>query len=179
MAIPYLDPNPSRRAKDRTVAIISGIVAGVVMIILSWMGTPQYAVQGAPAVEVVQELMPEEGAGHVREMGYENLIIGNYDTRGELHTGNEAMDELLHEYQHSIFTFDEADEDFNQAYGILDISENQQGLKKIAWEIYWLNASGGEESFSRNFYLHEDSMYWEQYGLKDFSYFSLAEDGQE
>jgi ubiquinol-cytochrome c reductase cytochrome b subunit len=179
IAIPYLDPNPSRRAKDRSVAIISGIVAGIVMIILSWMGTPQYAVQGAPAVEVVQELMPEEGAGHVREMGYEHLLIGTYDTREELHTGDEHMDELLHEFEHSIFTFDETDADFNQAYGILDISENQTGLKKIAWEIHWLNAEGGEESFARNFYLHEDSMYWEQYGLRDFSYFSLAEDGQE
>ncbi|MEZ4673232.1 MAG: cytochrome b N-terminal domain-containing protein [Caldilineaceae bacterium] len=67
MLIPYLDPNPSRRVRDRKIAIISGIVAGVVMLIWSWMGTPQYAVRGAPAVEVVQELMPEEGAGHVRD----------------------------------------------------------------------------------------------------------------
>ncbi len=81
LAIPYLDRNPSRRAKDRRVAIISGIVAGVVMIILSWMGTPQYAVQGAPAVEIVQELMPEEGAGLVREIGYKHLPVGVYDTR--------------------------------------------------------------------------------------------------
>jgi ubiquinol-cytochrome c reductase cytochrome b subunit len=61
---------PSRRGRDRRVAIISGVVAGIVMIILSWMGTPYYAVQGAPAVEVVQELMPEEGMGPVREIGY-------------------------------------------------------------------------------------------------------------
>ena len=63
MGIPYLDRNPSRRGRDRRVAIISGVVAGIVMIILSWMGTPYYAVQGAPAVEIVQELMPEEGYG--------------------------------------------------------------------------------------------------------------------
>ena len=37
--------NPSRRGKDRRVAIISGVVAGIVMIILSWMGTPYYAVR--------------------------------------------------------------------------------------------------------------------------------------
>ena len=41
MAIPYLDYNPSRRGKDRKVAIVAGIVAGAVMIILSWMGTPR------------------------------------------------------------------------------------------------------------------------------------------
>jgi ubiquinol-cytochrome c reductase cytochrome b subunit len=179
MAIPYLDPNPSRRAKDRRVAIISGVVAGIVMIIWSWMGTPQYAVQGAPSIEVVQELMPEEGAGHVREMGYEHLLIGTYDTREEHHTGDEEMDHLLHEFTTSIVNFDETDADFNEAYGVLTITENQNGLKKIGWEIFWLSAEGAEESFDRNFYLHEDSMYWEQYGLRDFSYFSLNEDGQE
>lgn len=175
IAIPYLDPNPSRRAKDRRVAIISGVVAGIVMIILSWMGTPLYAVRGAPAVEVVQELMPEEGAGHVREMGYDHLLIGAFNTREELHTEDETMNELLHEFAHSIAAFDETDEDFNQAYGILDVSENQTGLKKIAWEIHWLNAEGTEEKFSRNFYLHHDSMYWEQYGLRDFSYFDFSQ----
>jgi hypothetical protein len=136
-------------------------------------------VQGAPAIEVVQELMPEEGAGHVREMGYEHLLIGTYDTREEHHTGDEEMDHLLHEFTTSIVNFDETDADFNEAYGVLTITENQNGLKKIGWEIFWLSAEGAEESFDRNFYLHEDSMYWEQYGLRDFSYFSLNEDGQE
>ena len=34
IAIPYLDRNPSRRGSDRRIAIISGIVAGAVMIVL-------------------------------------------------------------------------------------------------------------------------------------------------
>jgi hypothetical protein len=85
------------------------------------------------------------------------------------------MNELLHEFAHSIAAFDETDADFNQAYGILDISENQTGLKKIAWEIHWLNAEGSVEGFSRDFYLHHDSMYWEQYGLRDFSYFDFSQ----
>jgi ubiquinol-cytochrome c reductase cytochrome b subunit len=179
MAIPYLDMNPSRRAKDRRIAIISGVVAGIVMIIWSWMGTPQYAVQGAPAIEVVQELMPEEGAGHVREMGYQHLLVGTFDTREEIHTGDEEMDHLLHEFATSIANFDETDEDFNQAYGVLTITENQPKLKKIRWEIFWLSATGSEEYFTRDFYLHEDSMYWEQYGLRDFSYFTLNQEEQE
>ena len=98
LAIPYLDRNPSRRAKDRRVAIISGIVAGVVMIILSWMGTPQYAVQGAPAVEIVQELMPEEGAGLVREIGYKHLPVGVYDTREQLEFEDAEFAELMEEF---------------------------------------------------------------------------------
>ena len=170
MAIPYLDPNPSRRVKDRRVAIVSGIVAGIIMIILSWMGTPQYAVQAAPAVEVVQMLMPEEGAGEVREMGYENLLLGTYDTREEVTTDNEAMNMLLHEFAQSIAEFDEEEEDFNEAYGILDISLNQTGLKEINWQINWLSEQGVPEVYNRLFFLHEGSMYWEQYGLREFDY---------
>ena len=176
IGIPYLDPNPSRRGKDRRVAIISGIVAGTVMIILSWMGTPQYAVQGAPAVEIVQELTPEEGAGLVREITYDNLPLGVFDTRlpVEEQTDNEHFAEVLTEFAHSTAAFDETDPDFNNAYGLLTITQEQAQLKRLTWEIFWLNAEGVEEDFSRVFFLHQDSMYWEQYGRRDFSWFSLG-----
>ncbi len=196
MAIPYLDPNPSRRAKDRRVAIISGIVAGVVMIILSWMGTPQYAAQAAPAVEVVQELMPEEGAGLVREVGYSEVPLGIYDSR--LHPSElfepvpcaipvqiwsripiisvmlprcgENMHDILHEFEESLHTWQMADPDFNEAYGILTVSQEQPQLKRLNWEIFWQDAAGVDNTFERHFFLHEDSLYWEEYGFKDFRF---------
>jgi ubiquinol-cytochrome c reductase cytochrome b subunit len=202
MLIPYLDPNPSRRVRDRKVAIISGIVAGVVMIIWSWMGTPQYAVAGAPAVEVVQELMPEEGAGHVREMGYHHLLLGTHitltteemvkqfgqeETQRLLDSGVIPYDvveigedaefaELIHEYRVSIIHYDESDADFNNAYGYLTITIDQPQLKRINWEINYLSAEGADDQFVRNFWLHENSMYWEQYGLRDMSYLSNGEE---
>ncbi len=166
MGIPYLDRNPSRRGSDRRVAIISGIVAGVVMIILSWMGTPYYAVAGAPAVEVVQELMPEEGSGLVREIGYAHLPVGVYDTREEPAEMDAEFAHLYHEYVHSVAAFDEADREFNQAYGILRITQDQPSLKRIDWEIHWLNSQGDTENFDKHFFVHEDAYYWEQYGLK-------------
>lgn len=166
MGIPYLDRNPSRRGSDRRVAIISGIVAGVVMIILSWMGTPQYAVSAAPAVEVVQELMPEEGAGLVREIGYAHLPVGVYDTREAPTEMDPEFSELYHEYAHGIASFDENDREFNQAYGILRITQDQPSLKRIDWEIHWLSSQGDTENFSKHFFVHENSYYWEQYGLK-------------
>jgi len=166
MGIPYLDRNPSRRGSDRRVAIISGIVAGVVMIILSWMGTPQYAVSAAPAVEIVQELIPEEGAGLVREIGYAHLPVGVYDTRQEPAEMDVEFAELYHEYVHSMAAFDEADREFNQAYGILRITQDQPSLKRIDWEIHWLSSQGEVENFAKHFFVHEDAYYWEQYGLK-------------
>jgi quinol-cytochrome oxidoreductase complex cytochrome b subunit len=168
MAIPYLDRNPSRRGRDRRVAIVSGVVAGIVMIILSWMGTPYYAVQGSPAVEVVQELMPEETMGPLREIGYDGLPLGVYDTRAlPESTGSEHFDHVLHEFEASIKHFEEIDPSFNEAYGILTISQEQPQLKRFTWDIYWLSPDGKEESFNRIFFLHQNSFYWEQYGWKN------------
>jgi quinol-cytochrome oxidoreductase complex cytochrome b subunit len=176
MAIPYLDRNPSRRARDRRVAIISGLVAGIVMVIWSWMGTPYYAVQGAPAVEVVQKLMPEEGAGHVRELGYANLPLGVYDTREHPVTENEEFNHILHQFEGHIVHFEEEDPSFNSPYGVLTVSQEQPSLKRLTWEIHWLSPEGVEDTFKRTFFLHENSLYWEQYGLRDFSFVRAAEE---
>lgn len=166
MLIPYLDFNPSRRGKDRKVAIVSGIVAGIVMIIWSWMGTPQYAAQAAPNVEVIQELMPEEGAGLVREIGYDHMPAGTYDTREELHSDDEHFAEFLHELETLVAHWDEQSSDFNNAYVILEITDVQSNLRKLNWNVIWVSAQGTEEKYTRAFWLHQDSLYWEQYGWK-------------
>jgi quinol-cytochrome oxidoreductase complex cytochrome b subunit len=173
-AIPYLDPNPSRRGKDRRIAIISGVVAGIVMIILSWMGTPQYAALSTPAVEVVQHMMPEEGAGIVREVGYGEVANGTYDTRdplAEMYPEEEypGLHEILVHFQEQVSYWEEQDPDFNDAYGILHVVQEQENLKRLEWEIFWTSAVGTEEAFVHDFWLHRDSLYWEEYGLKDFS----------
>ena len=125
---------------------------------------------GAPAVEVVQELMPEEGTGLVREIGYLHLPIGLYDTREEHEFEDAEFAEIMEEYAALIAHWDDTDSDFNNAYGTLDISQNQEGLKKLVWHINWVSADGSLDQFEKAFFLHEESMYWEQYGLKDFSY---------
>ena len=183
MAIPYLDPNPSRRARDRRVAIISGIIAGLMMIILSWMGTPQYAAQAAPPVEIVQEMMPEEGAGIVREIGYEGIPNGVYDTRNNLpamypEEKYPGLHEILVEFEDHVKNWDKKDSDFNDAYGVLTVVQEQPNLKRLDWDIRWLDAEGAEGSLQRSFWLHKDSLYWEEYGLKDFGYLMPTEEKQ-
>ena len=123
-------------------------------------------------VEIVQELMPEEGAGLIREIGYDHLPLGSFDTRipVEEQTTDPEFTEVLTEFTHSTEAFDEADPDFNNAYGLLHVTQEQDQLKRLTWEIHWLSAEGVEENFERVFFLHQDSMYWEQYGRKDFSW---------
>jgi ubiquinol-cytochrome c reductase cytochrome b subunit len=168
MAIPYLDMNPSRRARDRRVAIVSGIVAGVLMIILSWMGTPEYAVKGASSVEVVQEIMPEEGAGLIHEIGYEHLPLGSFRTDMEyaIEHEDEHFAELMHHFREGVRYYEETDPDFNAAYAVLNVTQDQPSLKRLHWEVYWYNSEGIPGYFERKFWLHEDSLYWEEYGWK-------------
>jgi ubiquinol-cytochrome c reductase cytochrome b subunit len=168
MAIPYLDFNPSRRARDRRVAIVSGIVAGVVMIILSWMGTPDYAVKAAAPVEVVQEIMPEEGAGLVREIGYAHIPVGVWRT--DMMYVEEAQDHefahLMEEFRAGVDYYERTDPDFNDAYAELIVTQDQPQLKRLHWRVHWFDAQGLEGIFERSFWLHEDSLYWEEYGWK-------------
>ncbi len=174
MGIPYLDPNPSRRVKDRRIAIISGVVAGIIMIIWSWMGTPQYAVRGSPSVEIVQEIMPEEGAGLIREIGYKHLPVGTYNTIDGYDGDDPEFAEVIDEYVASVKQWSNEEPEFNNAVGVLDIVQDQPHLKRLDWDITWLNSEGGEESFSRSFWLHEDSLYWEQYQKRDFTFYANA-----
>lgn len=170
MGIPYLDRNPSRRGRDRRVAIISGVVAGLVIIVLSWMGTPYYAVQGAPAVEIVQELMPEEGMGPIREMGYAHLPLGAFDTRQNPVTDEPEFNKVLEEYAAGIEQFSKKDPSFNDAYGVLTISQEQPQLKRVTWDVNWLSPDGKAETYKRIFFVHENALYWEQYGMKNFDF---------
>ena len=79
--LPYIDFNPSRRAKDRTFALTAWMLGLSVFVILTWMGTPFFKVASPPAEEVVQLMLPEEETGPVRETDWADLQLGEWDTR--------------------------------------------------------------------------------------------------
>ena len=108
------------------------------------------------------------------------LVLGLVTARDSIVVCNGYKDaefiELMHEYRQSIIHFDETKADSNAAYGYLNITLDQPRLKRINWNIHYLSAEGVEDQFIRNFWLHENSMYWEQYGLRDMSYLSNGEE---
>jgi ubiquinol-cytochrome c reductase cytochrome b subunit len=138
------------------------------MIILSWMGTPDYAVKAAAPVEVVQEIMPEEGAGLVREIGYAHIPVGVWRT-DEMYP-EEAQDHefahLMEEFRAGVDYYERTDPDFNDAYAELIVTQDQPQLKRLHWRVHWFDAEGLDGIFERSFWLHEDSLYWEEYGWK-------------
>lgn len=80
--MPYLDTVPSRRFAHRRVALMNVSVVVAILAVLTYMGSPWYAVDTAADTEVQQELIPGEGVGPVRSIPYDELVA-NITARGE------------------------------------------------------------------------------------------------
>ena len=71
--LPYIDRNPSRRFKDRKVAIAGAIIALLGFGFMSYAGLPQYGIQQTAGSELVTEWVPIEGEGIVDETRWSAL----------------------------------------------------------------------------------------------------------
>ena len=99
-------------------------------------------------------------------IGYAHLPLGVFSTDDHAEYEDEEFALLMHEYTTAVQTFDEEQAGFNGARGQMTITQDQPGLKKINWEIFWFDAESKEGYYQRSFWLHKDSIYWEQYGPK-------------
>jgi quinol-cytochrome oxidoreductase complex cytochrome b subunit len=166
-AVPYIDPGPSRLAKNRRVGITVGIVTTILILVLSFMGTGLWGVAAPPAVELIQEFIPEEGVGHVREIPYDELFVGTYDTDdpstwpgGELGVVFEEMVEAVHRES------EKPDNNFFEGNIVVEIEQWTPVLKRLTMTVNWLEVPEGsttgelvENSLSKVFYFHEDANY--------------------
>lgn len=158
--VPYLDYNPSRRGKDRRVALGLGFLVASAIIVLSFMGLPLYAVESPPAEEVVQEFMPEEGVGPVREVPWAELVPGVYRT--DTFEGSVPLSEFEHvflEFKERI----ERDPGLQGGVGSITVEPAQPGLKRIRFQIDYFDFEGAPAQFIKDFYLHENSLYWHDF----------------
>ena len=160
LAVPYIDYNPSRRGKDRPVALTLGFLFAAGIFILSFMGLPLYAVQSPPAEEVVQEFMPEEGVGPVRAVPWAELEVGRYCS--DTFVGSvpySHFEEVLFDFKHAI----ESSPGFPGGVGCMTVEPAAPGLKRIAFQIDYTGLDGQPAQFIKTFYLHESSLYWEAF----------------
>lgn len=162
--LPYLDRNPSRRYKDRKIALGIGGVSAVLLVWLSLGGTPAGdpltgfgAVTADAATEIGQVLIPQEGVGPVRSIPYEELIVGNYDLSTlDLEAVSDQSSELagvLEKYNHLVT---EEQDDLPNANGVMVIEQWQDNLKKVTLRITW---DGMPQAFSKSAYIHANSNY--------------------
>jgi hypothetical protein len=74
--VPWLDRNPYRLASRRKFAVAIGILFSVIMVILTYMGTPGFGIETPPAQDILSHLSPATEPGPVRELPWDELETG-------------------------------------------------------------------------------------------------------
>ncbi len=167
MAVPYIDKNPKRMAKNRPFAIAYGIFWLVALLIWSYMGLPQFGIETPPATRIVQDLAPEEGEGMLREIPFDQLVPGTYVVN-ELDLDNLPIELsfFLQEFETRVNEQVEIYEDtknderprgFIDPFAQVHITQWQPSLKRVTFRLEWSDPqTGAFKEFEHDFYLHED-----------------------
>jgi hypothetical protein len=78
--VPYLDATPSRRFSDRRFAMTVSFLLLISLIFFSYWGLPTVGVSTSGDIEVLNTMIPEEHAGVLRPIAFDQLAPGAYTT---------------------------------------------------------------------------------------------------
>jgi quinol-cytochrome oxidoreductase complex cytochrome b subunit len=158
LILPYIEVGPSRRYADRRIGLSIGAISVAVIAILSYMGSPWYAVTTSADQEAIAELIPQTHPGPLRLAPWDDLVVGTYDASQWDSAPNEALRELLRTFDETVARV--ASPERADPSGLIVIEEWQTGLKKITLRVLWTEtATGNPGENSQSVYLHRDSDY--------------------
>ncbi len=141
--LPYYEVGPSRRYGDRRVGLTVGLLGVAVVAILSYMGTPFYAVTTSPDQEVIAELLPQTNPGPLREADWTQLTAGTYEAANWQSAPTQTLQELMKLYDDGmgLAASGASCKRFNNClvngHGYLIIQDWQEGVKRITFRITW------------------------------------------
>ena len=153
--MPYIEVGPSRRYADRRIGLTAG--AGVVFIfaILSYMGSPWYAVQTSEEQEAVATLAPQTRPGPLRLSEWQDLPVGTYEASGYANAPTKDLHDLLEIFNEELETIESERTDHR---GFMIIENWQPDLKKVTLRVTWMEGDEAGE-YSETVYLHRTSDY--------------------
>ena len=172
IAVPYIDRNPYRSLFKRPWAVGIGLLSVIVLLVLSYMGTPQYGIETPAATRIVQDVAPEEGGGPLYEVPYDQLVPGVYTVSEEapdnlcpqLDYGCPALTEVFQEYNDKIIyaaTHEELPAELRlpNPEGVMVIEDWQTGLRKVTMRINWDDVgSSKRQTYEKSVFIHQDSV---------------------
>jgi ubiquinol-cytochrome c reductase cytochrome b subunit len=155
IVFPYVELGPSRRYVHRRIGLSGVAVVVFALAVLSFMGTPWYAVQTSADQEVLAELLPQTHPGPVLTSNWQQLENGTYEAANWQSAPTPALQNLLKEFEDGI----EKHEDVLQnGQGVLVVENWQPGLKKITLRVLRDSSETGEQmESSQSRYFHRDS----------------------
>jgi len=176
LGIPYIDRNPHRSMFKRPWAVGAGLLATLVIVVLSYMGLPEYGIPHAAATRIIQDMVPEEGLGPLRAVPFDQLQPGVYEV-GENTPKNLCPDLILgpdqprgcpeltkifKEYNDRIIrattiTNLPKHERLPNVEAVMLIEDWQRDLRKVTMRILWDDVdTGARKEYSRHVYIHRD-----------------------
>lgn len=164
IAVPYIDRNPSRLFVKRPVAVSLGILGILVLLVLSYMGTPQYGIETPAATRILQDLAPEEGTGPLHKVPFDQLQQGTYIVNEtptenlcpELDFGCPELEEVFAEYTRMVNASIESGA-LPNGEAVMLIEDWQADLKKVTMRILWDDPESGEpKDYFKHVYLHSN-----------------------
>ena len=164
-AIPYIDRNPHRSFVKRPVAVSLGVLGVLILILLSYMGLPQYGIETPAATRIIQDMSPEEGHGPLQSVPYDQLQQGFYIVNEtpidnlcpELDFGCPELEEFYALFSHRVNEVIESGAIPN-GDAVIVIENWQEDLKKVTMRITWDDPETGERNtYEKHVYIHSNS----------------------
>ncbi len=147
--MPYIDVGPFRKYHLRRFAISLSLLFVAAIVILSWMGTPAFAVQTSLDQEIFFEMAPTEQVGLVRAVPYDELILGEYnvDTFEEDDSipRSTGLYEVMEHYKEMVEEARSTPAELGglpNAQAFLIISQLQTNLRGVTLRITWDGPDG-------------------------------------
>ena len=164
LGVPYIDRNPHRSLFKRPLAVGIGLLGVTTLIVLSYMGTPQYRIQTPPATRIVQDLAPEEGEGLLRAIPFDQLQTGVYEVNKtpaenmcpNLDFGCPELEKVFAEFSQRVTEAGDSGA-LPNFQAVITIEDWQKDLKKVTPRIVWTDPKDGStKTYERHIFLHRD-----------------------
>jgi quinol-cytochrome oxidoreductase complex cytochrome b subunit len=75
-AVPWIDRNPNRLARRRPWAIGMGLAVTIMILVLTYMGLPQYGIETPQAQDILSHLVPATHPGPLKETPWDEIGTG-------------------------------------------------------------------------------------------------------
>lgn len=165
--LPYLDRNPSRRFKDRKIALVGGVCAMILLAFQTYAGLPTYGIQMTGSSELQFEWVPGEGEGKADmvpfdQLPHERVVFDSSEAaeagdfwegfvEGDINDLSPASEELFFEFYSDVLHWQHVDEGFTDGHGRITIQPWQTALDENGEEYATLKKvtlviiTGGQE----------------------------------
>jgi ubiquinol-cytochrome c reductase cytochrome b subunit len=164
VGLPYIDRNPYRSMAKRPIAVAIGVLAVLVLVMLSYMGLPQFGIESDAATRIIQDMAPEEGVGPLRLVPFDQLQAGSYevgvtptvDMCPSLDYGCPQFERVFKFYGNYVDEMTKRGRLAADHQALIIIEDWQQDLKKITMRIVWTESDGTNKTYEHHIFLHRE-----------------------